>query len=68
MKKIDTTNMSKKSRYLYETMWGSPLFDFPVVTTNGTSVNSYSFCGTSTTDEALCCNRLIELFDILLYT
>lgn len=62
--KFDTMNMSKKSRYLYETMWGSPEFDFPIEKTNGSSKNSYSFTNASTTNEAACSDRLIELFGI----
>lgn len=61
---IDTTNMTKKSRYLYETMWGNLKSEFPVVNTNGNSVNSYSFTNASTTCENICSNRLIELFEI----
>lgn len=61
---FDTTNMSKKSRYLYETMWGSPEFDFSIEKTNGRSKNSYSFTNASTTNEAACSDRLIELFGI----
>lgn len=61
---IDTTNMTKKSRYLYETMWGNLKSEFPVVNTNGNSVNSYSFSNASTTCENICSNRLIELFEI----
>lgn len=61
---IDTTNMTKKSRYLYETMWGNLKSEFPVVNTNGNSVNSYSFSNASTTCENICSNRLIELFGI----
>ncbi len=61
---INTTNMTKKSRYLYETMWGNLKSEFPVVTTNGNSINSYSFSNTSTTCENICSSRLIELFEI----
>lgn len=61
---IDTTNMTKKSRYLYETMWGNLKSEFPVVNTNGNSVNSYYFSNISTTCENICSNRLIELFGI----
>ena len=61
---IDTTNMTKKSRYLYETMWGNLKSEFPVVNTNGNSVNSYSFTNISTTCENACSSRLIELFEI----
>lgn len=61
---IDTTNMTKKSRYLYETVWGNLKSEFPVVNTNGNSVNSYSFSNISTTCENICSNRLIELFGI----
>lgn len=61
---MDTTKMTKKSRYLYETMWGSKEFDFDITNTNGSSNNSYCFCGTSTTDEEICSNKLIEVFEI----
>lgn len=61
---IDTTNMTKKSRYLYETMWGNLKSEFPVVNTNGNSINSYSFTNISTTCENACSSRLIELFEI----
>lgn len=61
---IDTTNMSKKSRHLYKTMWGNIDSDFPVQKTNGSSKNSYSFSNASTTNEATCSDRLIELFGI----
>lgn len=68
-KKIDTTNMTKKSRYLYETMWGNPDFDFPVektkVSDNKLSDNSYIFTGTSTTEENICCDRIADLFGIV---
>ena len=55
--------MSKKSKHLYETMWGSPAFDFSVKNTNGNK-NSYSFTDASTTSEHLCAKKLIELFEI----
>lgn len=61
---IDTTNMTKKSGYLYKTMWGNLKSEFPVVKTNGNSVNSYSFSNISTTYENTCSSRLIELFEI----
>lgn len=65
---IDTTNMNKKSKHLYETLWSHPDFDFPVekaiVSDNKRSDNSYIFAGTSTSDKAVCLNRLAELFDI----
>lgn len=61
---FNTTNMNKKSKYLYETMWGSADFDFPVERTNGNSLNSYSFSNASTSSEDVCSSRLIELFDI----
>ena len=65
---IDTTNMSKKSKYLYETMWGSPDFDFPVektkVADNRLSDNSYTFVGTSTNNEDICRDRIADIFGI----
>lgn len=65
---IDTTNMSKKSRYLYETMWGSPDVDFPVektkVSGNRFSDNSYTFVGTSIDDEDICRDRIADIFGI----
>lgn len=61
---MDTKNMTKKSRYLYEIMWGSKDFDFSIMKTNGSSKNSYSFCDTSTTNKDLCSDKLIEIFGI----
>ncbi len=69
MKMLVTTNMSKKSRYLYEIMWGNPDFDFPVektkVSDNKFSDNSYTFIGTSTTDEDVCRDKIADLFGIV---
>ena len=59
--------MSKGKRTLYECMWGSEAFDFPVERTEfkgSVSNNSYTFTNTSTTNEDICRNRLAELFGI----
>lgn len=59
--------MDKKKRALYECMWGSSEFDFPVEKTKlGSSVsdNSYTFAGTSHTDADICRTGLAELFGI----
>lgn len=67
MNEIAFENMNKKKRALYECMWGSGEFDFPVEKTksgNSVSDNSYTFAGTSPTDENICGNRLAELFGI----
>lgn len=67
MNQIAFENMSKKKRALYECMWGSDTFDFPVEKTKhmgSVSNNSYTFSGTSLTDENICRNRLAELFGI----
>lgn len=65
---IITTNMSKKSKFLYETMWGNLKSDFPVektkVADNRFSDNSYAFVGTSTDDEDICRDRIANLFGI----
>lgn len=66
MDKIDFGTMSKEKRALYECMWGSEDFDFPVEKTisNGSpSNNSYAFAGASATNADLC-GRLAELFGI----
>lgn len=58
---------NKKRRDLYECMWGSKAFDFPVTKTKykgAFSNNSYTFTNTSTTNEDVCRNRLAELFGI----
>lgn len=60
-------DMIKKKRKLYECMWGSENFDFPVEKTkvgNFVSNNSYTFTNASAVDEELCQNRLEELFEI----
>lgn len=64
---IDFGNMSKKKRALYECMWGSKTFDFPIEKTkrNGSiSNNSYTFTSASTIEEDVFRNRLAELFGI----
>lgn len=65
---IITTNMSKKSKFLYETMWGNLKSDFPVektkVADNRFSDNSYTFVGTSIDDEDICRDRIANLFGI----
>ena len=66
MGKIDFDAMNRKKRTLYECMWGSEDFDFPVEKTifNGSaSNNSYTFAGASATNADLC-GRLAELFGI----
>lgn len=66
---INTEHMSKKKQFLYNIMWGSQQFDFQVERTclpdGSRSNNSYSFKGASTESEDVCCNRLIDLFDIV---
>lgn len=67
MNQIIFNDMNKKKRALYECMWGSIDFNFPVEKTkirNSVSNNSYTFKGTSSTDEAICRNRLAQLFGI----
>lgn len=67
MNKIDFEAMSKGKRALYECMWGSGDFDFPVEKTmfkGAPSNNSYTFANTSTANADLCGNRLAELFGI----
>lgn len=59
--------MSKGKRALYECMWGSEAFDFPVEKTKfrgSVSNNSYTFTNTSAIDEDICRSRLAELFGI----
>ena len=66
MGKIDFGAMGKRKRILYECMWGSEDFDFPVEKTifNGSpSNNSYTFEGASAAKVDLC-GRLAELFGI----
>ena len=67
MNKIAFESMSKGKRNLYECMWGSEAFDFPVERTEfkgSVSNNSYTFTNTSTINEDICRNRLAELFGI----
>ena len=66
MSKIDFGAMSKPKRALYECMWGSEAFDFPVekkIFNGSPSNNSYSFAGASAANTDLC-GRLAELFGI----
>ena len=68
MSNIDFRTMNnKRRRDLYECMWGSKAFDFPVTKTTyrgSVSNNSYTFTNTSTTNEDECRNRLADLFGI----
>ena len=76
MGKIDFGAMSKRKRALYECMWGSEDFDFPVEKTifkrtlpdhSRTEVpsnNSYTFAGASAVNKDLCADRLADLFNI----
>lgn len=68
MNKIDFEAMSNsKKRNIYERMWDSEAFDFPVEKTRfrgSVSNNSYTFANASATDETICGNRLAELFGI----
>lgn len=68
MNKIAFENMSgPKGRNIYECMWGSQAFDFPIEKTKfrgSVSNNSYTFTKASDTDEDICGNRLAELFGI----
>ena len=68
MNKIDFGYMNdSKKRNIYECMWGSQEFDFPVEKTyfrGSVSNNSYTFTNTSTTNKDICRNRLAELFGI----
>lgn len=64
---FDFESMSKKKRDLYECMWGSSEFDFPVEKTvyRGTiTPNSYTFSDTSSEEEDVCRARLAEIFKI----
>lgn len=66
MGKIDFGAMGKRKRVLYECMWGSGDFDFPVEKTmyrGSASNNSYTFANTSAANADLC-GRLAELFGI----
>lgn len=68
MSSIDFGTMNnKRRRDLYECMWGSDAFDFPVMKTKYrgfVSNNSYTFTNASTTNEDICRNRLAELFGV----
>lgn len=64
---FEYTLMSKKRRELYECMWGSTEFDFPVEKTlyKGTRTpNSYTFLKTSAENEDVCREGLADLFAI----
>lgn len=67
MSKMDFAAMDTKRRALYERMWGSDGFDFPVEKTGyrgSVSNNSYTFSGTSPEDPDVCSDGLIQLFGI----
>lgn len=67
MNRMKFGEMSKKKRDLYECMWGSNNFDFPVEKTkikDGVSNNSYTFTSVSAVNQDICGNRLAELFQI----
>lgn len=67
MNEIDFGVMSKEKRTLYECMWGSGDFDFPVEKTmykGSPSNNSYTFANTSAANADVCRDRLAELFEI----
>ena len=67
MNQIDFEAMSRKKRALYECMWGSGDFDFPVEKTmfkGLPSNNSYTFVNPSAANKEICANRLAELFGI----
>ena len=67
MKMIELTSMSKKKRELYECMWGSPEFNFPVEKTlyrGSITPNSYTFSKTSAVDADMCRNGLAGIFKI----
>lgn len=67
MKMFEFTSMSKKKRELYECMWGSPEFDFPVEKTlyrDSVTQNSYTFSKTSAEDKDVCRDGLAEIFKI----
>lgn len=64
---LDFESMSKKKRDLYECMWGSPEFDFPVEKTvyrGAITSNSYTFSDTSAEEEDVCRARLAKIFKI----
>ena len=59
--------MNKRKRALYEHMWGSEAFDFPVEKTKYRGVrsnNSYTFTNASAFSKDICRDRLVELFAI----
>lgn len=59
--------MDRKKRELYECMWGSAEFDFPVEKTfyrGARTPNSYTFSDTSSESEDICRERLEDLFMI----
>lgn len=59
--------MNKKKRALYECLWGSSEFNFPVEKTKyrgSFSDNSYTLANTSPVNKDTCRNRLAELFGI----
>lgn len=62
MNPIDFVKMNK-NRALYECMWGSAAFNFPVQKT-ADSNNSYTFANTSAVDEGICQNELANVFNI----
>lgn len=67
MKMLDFESMSKKKRDLYECMWGSTEFDFPVEKTvyrGAITSNSYTFSDTSAEEEDVCRARLAKIFKI----
>lgn len=68
MNKIAFGDMNDpKRRKIYECMWGSDAFDFPIEKTmsrGSASNNSYTFTNASAVDRDLCGNRLSELFGI----
>lgn len=75
MSNIDFEMMDEKKRCLYEAMWGSSDFDYPVEKTiyrGAPTDNSYTFEGAYIKDkdvnqdvqEAYCRDRLAEIFDI----
>ena len=64
---FEFASMSKKKRELYECMWGSPEFDFPVEKTlyrGAVTPNSYTFSKTSAEDKDMCRDGLAEIFKI----
>lgn len=64
---FEFASMSRKRRQLYECMWGSTKFDFPVEKTLYRGVrtpNSYTFSKTSAENEDICREGLAGLFAI----